>query len=112
MLRNESGVRAPGGLRGGLVAAFLEVMPNSQTEPECGRERLWRIIFLSDTKAGHIFDVVLLCIICLSTLTVMLDSVDELREAHGTLFLTLEWGFTGLFTIEYLVRLGVVRQRW
>jgi hypothetical protein len=50
-----------------------------QPEPDSRRERLWRIIFLSDTKAGHVFDVVLLWIICLSTLTVMLDSVDELR---------------------------------
>jgi voltage-gated potassium channel len=84
----------------------------SQPEPGSGRERLWRIIFLSDTKAGHIFDVVLLWIICLSTLTVMLDSVDDLRERHGTMFLLLEWVFTGLFTLEYLVRLWVVRRRW
>jgi voltage-gated potassium channel len=87
-------------------------MAISQPKSDSGRERLWRIIFLSDTKAGHVFDVVLLWIIGLSTLTVMLDSVDELREQYGTLFGTLEWVFTCLFTLEYLVRLWVVRRTW
>jgi voltage-gated potassium channel len=101
-----------GGLRGDGLTASLEDMAIRQTEPAARRERLWHIIFLSDTKAGHLFDVALLWLICLSTLTVMLDSVDELREPHGTLFLTLEWVFTGLFTLEYAVRLWAVRDRW
>jgi len=87
-------------------------MAISQPAPDSGRERLWRIIFLSDTKAGHVFDVVLLWIIGLSTLTVMLDSVEDLSQRYGTLFGTLEWVFTGLFTLEYLARLCVVRRRW
>jgi voltage-gated potassium channel len=44
-------------------------------------------------------------------LTVMLESVDEYYRDHESLFLTLEWGFTIIFTIEYIVRLWVVRDR-
>lgn len=76
------------------------------------RERLWRIIFLSDTRWGRIFDVALLWLIALSVFTVMLESVDELQVQHGSLFRCLEWVFTALFTLEYLARLWVVRSRW
>jgi voltage-gated potassium channel len=87
-------------------------MAISQTEPDSRRERIWRIIFLSDTRAGHLFDVALLWLIVLSVLTIMLESVEELRLSHGSLFVALEWVFTGVFTLEYLARLWVVRRRW
>jgi voltage-gated potassium channel len=75
------------------------------------RERLWRIIFRSDTAAGRRFDTALLIVISLSLLTLMLESVNELRSAHPVLFLALEWVFTTAFTVEYLLRLWVVRNR-
>jgi voltage-gated potassium channel len=81
-------------------------------EPNTRRENLWRVIFLSDTRAGQIFDVVLLVFIGLSVMTIMLESVDSLRKSYGTLFSSLEWLFTGLFTVEYIARLWVVRRRW
>ena len=85
---------------------------STDTEPQPLRERVWRIIFRSDTRAGRIFDLVLLWLIALSVLTVILDSVDELRAAHGRLVWALEWFFTGVFTLEYLTRLWCVRRRW
>jgi voltage-gated potassium channel len=76
------------------------------------RESLWRIIFLSDTKAGRAFDLTLILLIVLSVMTLMLESVEELQSAHRRLFWTVEWVLTGLFTVEYLARLWVVRRRW
>lgn len=76
------------------------------------REQLWRIIFLSDTRAGRIFDVILLWLIAGSVLTVVMESVDSLRARYGQLFDCLEWGFTAVFTLEYLTRLMVVRRPW
>lgn len=35
----------------------------------------------------------------------MLDSVGSIRESYGTQLAVLEWVFTGLFTVEYLLRL-------
>lgn len=75
------------------------------------RDKLWRIIFLADTKAGRAFDIVLLWLIGISVGVVMLESVPELQAKHGRLFLLLEWGFTILFTIEYIVRVLVVRRK-
>lgn len=75
------------------------------------RERLWRIIFLSDTRAGRAFDIALLCVIVASVLVVMLESVESLRHDYGGVLRRAEWVFTILFTIEYLLRLWVVRRR-
>lgn len=80
--------------------------------PSPTRERLWRIIFLSDTPIGRTFDVVLLWLIGLSVLTIILESVDEIRLPHESLIYALEWVFTVLFSLEYLARLWVVRRRW
>jgi voltage-gated potassium channel len=75
------------------------------------RDRLWRVIFLSDTRSGRTFDIVLLWLIAISVLVVMMESVPELAARHGRLFLILEWVFTILFTIEYAVRVWTVRRK-
>ena len=69
------------------------------------RDKLRIIIFEADTKAGRRFDVVLIMTILLSVLTVMLDSVPEINARYGQQLYFAEWGFTLLFTVEYLIRL-------
>ena len=74
------------------------------------RGRLYDIIFESDTRAGRTFDLGLMLLIMSSVIVVMLDSVDPLTRSYGTLFNWLEWTFTGLFTLEYVLRLSCVRR--
>ena len=78
---------------------------------ESTREKLWRIVFLSDTPAGKTFDVWLLWLIGGSVLVVMLETVESLESEHKNLFYILEWGFTIIFTIEYGVRIWLVRKK-
>lgn len=61
---------------------------------------------------GKLFDVVLLILISLSVIVVMLESVTSLQARFAELFLYLEWGFTIVFTIEYLLRLYCVYHPW
>lgn len=75
------------------------------------KERLWRIIFLSDSGAARVFDIVLLCLIGASVTVVMLESVESFEAKHGGWLYVLEWIFTILFTIEYGLRLWVVRKK-
>jgi voltage-gated potassium channel len=81
-------------------------------EPNARRQKLWRIIFLSDTAAGRTFDVVLLWLIGLSVLTVVFESVESVRLDYGQTLIRIEWAFTAIFTVEYALRLWVVRRRW
>ncbi|RYY62978.1 MAG: ion transporter [Chitinophagaceae bacterium] len=69
------------------------------------REQLHRVVYLSDTRAGRVFDLVLLWLIMASILVVVLESVVSIRQAHGQVIRSFEWGFTVLFTIEYIVRI-------
>ena len=75
------------------------------------RKRLDIVIFGTDTPAGKAFDVALLIVILLSVMTVMLESVPSLQNRYGALFRNLEWVMTGIFTLEYVVRVLVTRQK-
>lgn len=66
------------------------------------------IIFEAHTPAGKAFDVGLIILILFSVLAVLLDSVADLHDAFGKYFLAMEWFFTVLFTLEYLVRLWCI----
>ncbi len=85
--------------------------PDLNSQKNTFKERLWRIIFLSDTPAGRIFDIVLMWLISGSILVVMLESVKEIDQQYNRLFNNLEWCFTILFTVEYLLRLWTVRKK-
>lgn len=71
------------------------------------RERCRRIIFFADKPAEKLFDVVLILAIIMSVVVVMLESVASLQAQYGRLFRICEWGFTIMFTLEYILRLYV-----
>lgn len=72
------------------------------------RDRLHEVIFEADTPAGRTFDAVLLVAIVASVVVVMLESVAAVRTVAGPWLVALEWGFTLLFTAEYVLRLLAV----
>lgn len=72
--------------------------------------KLYQVIFGSDTFGGKLFDVVLIITILLSVLAVMLDSVKEINIKYGNILFTVEWLFTILFSVEYVLRLISIRK--
>jgi voltage-gated potassium channel len=72
------------------------------------RARLHEIIFEAETRAGRLFDVVLIWAILLSVVAVMLNSVAAVQSRYGNILMIAEWAFTILFTIEYLLRLWCI----
>ncbi|MCA1577467.1 MAG: ion transporter [Acidobacteria bacterium] len=88
-----------------------QIIGSAEERPSTKRRaRLHEVIFESDTRAGRAFDLILIWLILLSVATVVLESVREIREQYGVLLYGLEWLFTVLFTIEYLLRLLSVRR--
>jgi voltage-gated potassium channel len=87
-------------------------MALTETEKDDWRFRLHEIIYESNTRAGKAFDVALLIAIFTSIIVVMLDSVQSIHQAHGNLFHFMEWGYSILFTIEYILRLISIKRPW
>ncbi len=69
------------------------------------RLKLHEIIFEADTSAGKFFDILLIIAIILSVIIVMLDSIANVNRNFGNKLYILEWIFTLLFTVEYILRL-------
>lgn len=69
------------------------------------KEKLYEIVFGTTTKAGRNFDIVLLVLILLSVLVIMFESVPSWRNAYSHELYYLEWGFTILFSVEYVARI-------
>lgn len=76
------------------------------------RSQCFNIIFGYKTTAGRAFDIALVITISLSVIVVLLDSVASINARYGQVFHYLEWFFTLLFTLEYAVRLWVVKKSW
>jgi len=92
------------------------VSDESATEARFGkpthgwRLRLYAVIFESETRAGRVFDLMLIAVILFSVLVVVLDSVQPIRARWGRVFGGFEWLFTIVFTIEYLARLACLKR--
>ena len=93
--------RQPGG--------FTE--PDTFGRPARGwRARMHEVIFGIDTPAGRNFDIALVCVVMLSIVVVMLESVPHIGSRYAGVMHALEWLFTLLFTVEYIARLACVRR--
>ncbi|MCE1163117.1 MAG: ion transporter, partial [Thiomonas sp.] len=72
----------------------------------------YRVMYFHDARDEKLFDLVLIGFILLSVLITVLDSVQSVHaRAHGALYV-LEWVFTVAFTVEYVLRLSVVKNPW
>jgi voltage-gated potassium channel len=90
-------------------AAALDDAPFGRP-PAGWRRRLYSVIFESDTRAGKLFDEVLIGLILASVVVVVLDSIASIHAKYGQLLTVLEWSFTLLFTAEYIARLVCVQR--
>ena len=61
-------------------------MPESNS-----KQKIYRVIFETDTSAGQRFDLFLIYAILISVLAVMLDSVESVHSQLGSWLLWFEW---------------------
>jgi len=75
-------------------------------------KKIWfRIIYRADTRMGKLFDVGLLILILLSTSIIMMESIPKLNREFNLYFIIIEWIISIIFTIEYGMRIAVVKNK-
>ena len=74
------------------------------------RHDLHEVIFEADTFWGKAFDVILLIAILASVFAVMLESIASIDAKWHRELKALEWVLTIAFTIEYILRIIVVKR--
>ncbi len=74
------------------------------------RFRLYRLLFHHDNHEARRFDIALTLVILASVLVVLLDSDPAIKARWHLPLYVAEWAFTLLFTVEYAVRIWVVRE--
>lgn len=75
------------------------------------KDQWHEIIFEADTREGKLFDIILLVSILLSILVVVFESIPDNTAKMDHLYYILEWIFTLMFTIEYLLRIWTSRKK-
>lgn len=71
------------------------------------KEKLYRIIFESDTYAGRMFDTVLIIVILLSVLAAIIESLPFVSDGWRLVLQIFEYVSTFFFTVEYVLRIYV-----
>jgi len=75
------------------------------------QDRLYWIIFGTESTSGRWFDIALIVTILVSVSVIVLDSISEIHNAYGALLQRIEWGFTLIFSIEYALRIWIAKNR-
>lgn len=74
------------------------------------KQKIYSIVFESDTPNGKLFDIILSGSIILSVLLVILDSMNIFPHSAYLVLRILEYILTLFFTIEYLARIYCLKQ--
>ena len=74
------------------------------------KQKIYSIVFESDTPQGKMFDIILIGSIILSVLLVILESMHIFPRSAYLALRIMEYVLTLFFTIEYLVRVYCLKQ--
>lgn len=82
----------------------------NETPSEGWRQQVHEIVFEAETLPGKIFDITLIFMILASVAAVLLESVKSIRAEYGPMLDAVEWVFTFIFTLEYILRIVSVKR--
>ncbi len=89
----------------GLRRRWHDFMHNEEL-----KQKIYKVVFESDTPQGKLFDIILMCIIVLSVLLVIMESMHIFPHSAYLVLRVLEYLLTFIFTIEYLARVYCLRR--
>lgn len=87
-------------------------MQKMKSKFDAFRQKTNVIIYGTNTVYGRLFDLVLLCVILLSVIIVMLETVKSFDAKYHSELIILEWIITIFFTLEYILRIISLKKPW
>lgn len=85
-------------------------MKESDLPSKPWQKKIYTVIFEADTASGKLFDILLILAIILSVIVICLESIRDVKDSYGAALYIIEWVFTALFSIEYLLRIISIRK--
>ncbi len=82
-----------------------------RTKAQRFKQWLGIVVFGTSTRLGRFFDICLLWAILISILIIIVESVPSVNEKYGTYLKGAEWVITILFTLEYIIRIWVIKKK-
>jgi len=80
-------------------------LKKTKSKYEVFRQKAQIIIYGTNTKAGRLFDLILLGLILLSVFLVMMETVQGFDTKYHNQLVFAEWIITVFFTLEYILRI-------
>ncbi|WP_411031047.1 ion transporter [Spongiimicrobium sp. 3-5] len=74
------------------------------------RHKIHEVIYGTHTRAGKLFDIILLIVIVYSIIVVMLESLPRFDVKYHRFLDISEWVVTVLFSIEYILRIVCIKK--
>ena len=74
------------------------------------RHKIHEVIYGTHTRAGKLFDIILLIVIVYSIIVVMLESLPRFDVKYHKFLDISEWVVTVLFSIEYILRIVCIKK--
>lgn len=84
---------------------IIDNLTKKEVELKPWQHKINEIIAGTETRLGKLFDIWLLVIILVSVVVIMLESVPSIQKVYAEEFITIEFVVTGLFSIEYILRI-------
>lgn len=86
---------------------LFQTTPEDLLRRKSLREKLYTIIFETNTPQGRRFDLFLLAFIVFSILILFIESLPNLSPTVKLVFYIFEWILSSIFLIEYVLRIWV-----
>ena len=88
----------------------IDTLTKKEVQLRPWQQKIHEIITETETRLGKLFDIWLLIIILISVIVIMLESVSSVQKTYAEEFIIIEFVITGLFTIEYVLRIISTKQ--
>ena len=81
-----------------------------RSRPWYDRDKLYRLLFFTDTKEGWLIELCIMIGVVVSTAVVFIDSIGNITGVGEKILKGLQWLFTISLTAEYLIRISAARK--